>query len=67
VNEVATELVDALAAYEEASTEESSARHKKTDALNRLNNALKAFDKTVSDLRSSAPRESDWRRVGGDS
>ena len=58
-----TEALDAArVAYEEAELAESQARSRRTAALNRMNDAQKAFDKAVGAIRAKGPRDSDWGR-----
>lgn len=39
----------------------SMARNKETDARNRCNNAQKAVDKAMAQIRANAPKDTDWR------
>lgn len=39
----------------------SMARAKETDARNRCNNAQKAVDKAMAQIRANAPKDTDWR------
>lgn len=41
----------------------SEARNKETDALNRVNEAQRHFDALVAEVKKSAPRDTDWRRL----
>ena len=62
------ELIEATVAYEDAEQKLSFARNYETDARNRMNNAQKAFDGHVDELKKGAPQGSDWglhRSVGG--
>lgn len=60
------ELKDAQAAHAEAVSATGVARRAETNALNRLNQAQKAFDERVLTLRASASADSDWgnKRTG---
>lgn len=60
------ELKDAVAAHTEAAGATGIARRAETAALNRLNEAQKAFDARVAELRAAAPWDSDWgnKRAG---
>jgi len=48
--------------YEEARRREDAASSETTAALNALNAAQKLFDAAVAELKSIAPRGSDWKR-----
>ena len=52
----------AAEAYEEARRRENAASSETTAALNALNAAQKLFDAAVAELKSIAPRGSDWKR-----
>jgi len=58
------DLDAAVEAHADAVTAESIARNRETDARNRLNNAQKAFDAAVDEIRKAAPRLSDWGSRG---
>lgn len=47
----------------ECTARSRDARNSETDALNRLNEAQKAFDEYVVALKKNAPTESDWKRA----
>lgn len=47
--------------YVAAKKEESFARNAATDALNKLNQAQKAFDAAVESIRDAAPFDSEWK------
>lgn len=49
-------------ALEDAEREEQEARGRRTEALNRYNEACKAFDAAVEELRKLSPRDTDWHR-----
>lgn len=57
------ELKEAQEDYEKARHAESIARSRRTEALNKLNQAQREIDKAVEDLKKMAPGESDWRRA----
>ena len=48
--------------FDAAHSEAEAARRAETNTLNDLNNAQKAFDAAVGDVRSDAPWNSDWHR-----
>jgi hypothetical protein len=50
-------------ALQDAESEEQEARRRRTDALNRHNEACRAFDAAVEELRKLSPRETDWHRM----
>jgi len=52
----------AAAAYSDTCKELEAARRENTLALNKLNEAQKAFDKAAADRREKAPRDSHWNR-----
>lgn len=58
---LAEELTKADEEYVAAKKEESFARNATTDALNKLNQAQKAFDAAVESIRDAAPFDSDWK------
>lgn len=60
IAELANEISDATITYEHASAEKQAASMRETAARNSLNNAQKAFDKAVEELKAKAPRDSDW-------
>jgi indole-3-glycerol phosphate synthase len=49
--------------YEDFKTEEARASRDTTSALNALNEAQKAFDAAVAEIKKAAPRDSDWKRA----
>lgn len=53
-------LTEAMEIHSEAESQESAARSKLTDAVNRLNAAQKALDKAMEELRGKAPWNTDW-------
>jgi hypothetical protein len=62
-----TQLANAVAAIASAQDHfdqkreiAAAARRNETDALNSLNEAQKRFDELVSEVKKSAPRDSDW-------
>lgn len=60
--DLAHEYETAKAAYDEAERATSVARSNECGCLNRLNAAQKAWDAYVEDLKTKAPRDSDWKR-----
>lgn len=62
IEDLAKAVREAQEAYDDAEREARRARNKETDALNRLNEAQRAFDSAVDSMRKSAPRASDWKR-----
>lgn len=64
-----TNLDAATEKYQVAIAQERSARTAATDARNKLNEAQKAFDAGVAEIRKLAPLETDWaeerRHPGG--
>jgi hypothetical protein len=48
----------------DAQREVSRARSRECDAINRVNVAQKHFDVLVAEVKKSAPRDTDWQRVG---
>lgn len=60
LSDLEVELAGARNQYEEARERASVASREETIALNRLNQAQKAFDERVRELRAEAPARSDW-------
>ena len=54
-------LNEAKAAFDDAEREESVARSKSVEALNNLNQAQRAFDKLIHEIKEAAPYRSDWK------
>lgn len=46
----------------ELAENESAARSARTSALNRLNDLQRGFDAIINEMKSGAPRDSDWKR-----
>lgn len=66
LEELENAVAKATDALREAEQVASAARSEETDCLNRLNQAQKAFDAYVQEIRKVAPRSSDWRRAERD-
>lgn len=47
---------------QECATAEKNARSAATNAINKLNEAQRAFDAHIAKMKSAAPRDSDWGR-----
>ena len=63
LREAAEALDEAHRAYERASSDEAYASREATIALNKLNEAQKAFDEVVSKIKQErGPNSSDWGR-----
>lgn len=60
--QLAADLAEAMSEFEGAEQAESFARNRCTAALNKLNQAQKAFDEQVAALRGGAAQGSDWSR-----
>lgn len=60
LQELTAELDDADLALQAAQAQTGHARRAETEATNRLNEAQKAFDAKVAEMRSTSPRGSDW-------
>lgn len=60
------ELDEATQRYNELAKIADDAYKAKTAAINRLNTAQKKFDELVRDLKSTAPRSSDWNQPKGE-
>lgn len=58
------ELNQATEEHKEAERITAEARSLECTALNRLNSAQKRVDELVNGMKKSAPRDSDWGRVG---
>ena len=56
----AAAVLEATKAHADAAQAASHASNRETDALNKLNQAQKAFDQAVADSKASAPHRSDW-------
>lgn len=41
----------------------AAARREEVDAINRVNEAQRHFDALVAEVKKTAPRDTDWRRV----
>lgn len=41
------------------------AQREETDAINKVNEAQKLFDALVAEVKKSAPRDTDWKRMPG--
>lgn len=56
-------LAEAVDGWEQAASKAEEARRAELTAMNRLNEAQKAFDKAVAVVQTNAsPRGSDWSR-----
>lgn len=64
--ELASALTEAQDSYEDARQKASHASHSATSALNRLNDAQKAMDGAIAELRNNAPRDSNWKSSAGE-
>lgn len=62
IAELADDVAEATKAYENAVQEVRSAQKQQTSALNRLNEAQKAFSKQIDEFMSHAPTDTDWKR-----
>lgn len=62
MDKITKDLQDARVAFDRAHERYQSASNDRTAALNRLNDAQKAFDAEVSKIRKDAPRDSDWQQ-----
>jgi hypothetical protein len=60
LQELTQELDDADQALQAAQLRSGHARREETEATNRLNEAQKAFDARVSEMRKTSPHGSDW-------
>jgi hypothetical protein len=58
------ELKEAQNALETAEKRTAIARNEQCNALNRVNNAQKAIDAAILELRKGSPRQSEWKRRG---
>lgn len=65
ISELHQAVVSATEAHQSAQSRASIARNEETDARNRLNEAQKAFDAAVAEMRKQAPRDSEWKRERG--
>ena len=54
------DLSIAMADYEEAGRQESQARSRATDSLNKLNTAQKELDAAMDKIRERADMQTDW-------
>lgn len=63
--EAANKLAMARSEFESADVAYQRASRDRTTATNRLNEAQKAFDAVVAEMRKDAPRDSDWKRQTG--
>jgi len=63
LNELYAEVRLCTSTLAECTARAQQARNQETDALNRLNEAQKAFDEYVVVLRKNAPTSSDWRKA----
>lgn len=59
-------LQTAQSAFEDVEQAYRQASHVRTAALNNLNDAQKAFDAAVNDLRGFAPSGSRWKTIPND-
>lgn len=60
IGDLQRQLAAAMEAHGEASQEESAARSRLTDAINRVNAIQKALDEAMEKLRGKAPWNTDW-------
>ncbi len=65
IGELHTDLEQAGKSYESARQRASMARNEEADARNKLNQAQKAFDAAVAEMKKQAPCDSDWKRTPG--
>lgn len=65
ITDLHNDIVHAAQAHQSAQQRASIARNEETDALNRLNQAQKAFDAAIAELKKQAPRDSEWKRERG--
>lgn len=63
--DAATKLSIARSDFESADIAYRRISSERTAATNRLNDAQKAFDAVVAEMRKEAPRDSDWKRQTG--
>ena len=64
IGPLAEKLKAAQERHEQLAKVAREASRDETSALNRLNEAQKAFDEAVAALRKGAPRDSNWNRFG---
>lgn len=57
-------LNEARSQFDDREREASVANNRKTDALNLLNEAQRAFDKAVAQVKANAPCDTAWKRAG---
>lgn len=62
IQELIDELQEAQKSLEHAERCVSIARNEECTALNRVNNAQKAVDEALQDIRKKSPRRSNWKR-----
>lgn len=65
IEDCAKRLREATETHAIAASHAEAARRTETEARNALNAAQKDFDRTAQAMRTSAPRDSDWRRSPG--
>lgn len=65
ITQIYTELEAAQREFETRAKEEVYARNNTTTALNKLNNAQKALDAFLNDLKKAAPHQREWKRSKG--
>lgn len=61
IAELADDVAEATKAYENAAQEVRAAEMQQRAALNRLNEAQKAFSKQINEFMSHAPSNTDWK------
>lgn len=61
IGEIEQDMQAAAKALAEIDKEYHEASHRRTDAINRVNQLQKEFDARVEGLRWSAPQMTDWR------
>ena len=63
--ELEKELEDANAALVEARKVDAAANSARCSAVNRVNRAQAAIERTLAEMRKLAPRDTDWARQQG--
>jgi exonuclease VII small subunit len=58
-----SDLERAKAAFDQADARAQNANETRATALGRLNEAQRAVDTVMDELKADAPRDSDWRRM----
>jgi len=60
ISDAENKLREATTRFNQADQKYRTASSERTAALNAVNDAQKAFDKALGDLRGSAPVDTDW-------